>query len=115
MRNDGNGYMVQQKFAELGTTYDSNLNARYSRITQGTYGAAGILNGVQYPIDLSKYYTDIEYNSTLTEAKIGISMLILENNGSGEMVQRSVSFNGTINPKTALTTESNITLTTHIN
>ena len=115
MRNDGNGYMVQQYFAELGTTYDDSLNARYSRITQGTYGAVGILNGVQDAQHLSNYYTDIEYNSELTEAKIGISMLILENNGSGEMVQRSVSFNGTINPKTTHDTESNITLTTHIN
>lgn len=114
-RNDGNGYMVQQYFAELGTTYDDSLNARYSRITQGTYGAVGILNGVQDAQHLSNYYTDIEYNSELTEAKIGISMLILENNGSGEMVQRSVSFNGTINPKTTQNTESNITLTTHIN
>ena len=98
MRNDGNGYMVDQNFATLGLREDDNINARFSNITTANMNATGILYGISDAQSLSVFYTEYEYPSTLTSAKIGIHMIIMDNPTGTEMTQRSVTFQTTINP-----------------
>ena len=110
IRNDGNGYMVEQHFATLGLSYDDDIGARYVHVTANpqSKNATGLLNGVSDAASLSRYFTKYEYSSSLTSAKI----VFLEfDSGTGEMTQRSVSFQGTINPSTAGSTPQTIQMT----
>lgn len=114
MRNDGQGYMVDQNIATLGQYLDSDINTRYSNINTQQKNASGLLYGVIDNSRLAAYYTEIEYSNTSTSAKIGTQIIFMDNQGN-EMVQRSVSFSGTINPSTTPDTQQSLVMTTVIN
>lgn len=111
IRNDSNGYMVEQHFATLGLSYDDDIGARYVHVTANpqSKNATGLLYGVSDAASLSRYFTKYEYSSSLTSAKIGAQIVFMEfDSGTGEMIQRSVSFQSTINPSTAGSTPQTI-------
>lgn len=111
MRNDSNGYMVEQNFATLGLSYDSDINTRYVNVTAATQikNATGLLSGVTDNQRIVQYFTKYEYSSTLTAAKVGAQIIFMEyDSNTGEMVQRSVAFQATINPSTAGSTAQTV-------
>ena len=115
MRNDGNGYMVDQNFATLGLSYDSGVEARYTNVRSDSLNATGLLSGISDAQSLFAYYTKYRYSRELTQARIGIQMVVMESDGNNHMVQRSVSFTGYVNPSTAGSTAQTIQLTGVIN
>lgn len=113
MRNDDQGYLVNQNIATLGQHLDSDIDTRYSNINTQQKNATGLLDGVIDNIRLAAYYTEYEYSNTSTSAKVGAQIIFMDKQGN-EMVQRSVSFSGTINPSTTPDTQQSLVMTTVI-